>query len=98
MGLGKDLITKLRTVFGNKKVKPTNSNFIIPDNSGLETEIKISEITGKDSNYTYNNCKFETYKEMIDYRNLKKFLDSLYEKQEAQKREQKVVRSVSKEK
>ena len=64
----------------------------------METEIIISENTGKESNYTYNNCTFETYKEMIDYKNLKKYLDSLYEKQEAQKREQKVVRSVSKEK
>ena len=101
MGLGiKELVTKLKLVFGNiktKKTKATNSNFMIPDNTGEETKIIVSENTGQKSNYTYNNCKFETYKEMIDYKNLKKYIDSLYEKQEAKKREQKVKSSVLKE-
>ncbi len=87
----KELVTKLKMVFGNiktQKTKAINSNFMIPDNTEEETEIIISENTGQKSNYTYNNCKFETYKEMIDYKNLKKYIDSLYEKQEAEKEKQ----------
>jgi len=93
MGLGKGLANKLKKVFGNKKAKYTDSNFINPNNTDEDKEILISEITRNDSNYTFNNCTFETYKEMIDYKNLKKYIDSLYEKQEAKKENKKAGQS-----
>ncbi len=88
----KELISKLKMILGDirsKKAKQTDSNFIIPDSTEMEREILISENIGKESNYTFNNCNFETYKEMVDYKNLKKYIDSLYEEQEAKKKNKK---------
>ncbi|MCP6719591.1 MAG: hypothetical protein KJI71_05240 [Patescibacteria group bacterium] len=85
----KELLHKLKMVVGTKKTKSTNSSFIIPTNTEIDRDFVISKNTEKEPNYNYNNCNFESYKEMIDYKNLKNYIDSLYEKQEAEKENKK---------
>lgn len=86
VGKLKLLVNKINfKLFKIKKEKPKIAD--------IRTSTRIRSVYHTTSAYTYNNCQFDTYEEMLEYKNLKKYIDSLVEKQQEEERNQRDVTS-----